>query len=596
MTKSIDRRECAVKRNLQTRSKKSFLIVCSSLFFLEACTTGTREGSTSSYIGGNRADRLDKNGVVARNNQFEETTEQYSALLRSDLSNSYLQSLNAINYHRMAISGASENFDLALEGYRIASVFSPDDWQPYYLKGLVEYATGNYIAASSSFLKAAVRNPTSSEVLYAYAASSYGSLEFSLALSIIKKIQEKDPEFCIVKICDAQLAIVAAAAGLNAESEKYLASYQANATQATNSIKVGNKVNLWRSINEVDARPDLIEEIPSEQEEVDDDDLDNQMVEVDVVILGSLRDLRTSSGINLLDGLILQFGDNSNDIPAASFSREASKDLDDSDNNEDVVSVIRAVTLPSIQYSLNIFNDSGNYSQVIAKPSLLALHKEKSEFFSGVEINAASTSGSGEAVEVSEEVGVLLQVKPQFLKSGKILLDVEAERTFLTDPDTSVIFDYRLDTSKTKISASAVLNFGQTLVLGGMVDQENQNTGEGVPWLSGIPFVKNFFSNRTSRFYEKSVTILLTPRRARSSSDNASFVNIRNISGADRELRVLLSLLKISEVTTNSVRKYSYREFLSRQKYIGRNDFNLGDEGKSLDAIAEKLAIDYAEG
>ena len=186
---------------------------------------------------------------------------------------------------------------------------------------------------------------------------------------------------------------------------------------------------------------------------------------------------------------------------------------------------------------------------------------------------------------MSEEVGVMLEIKPQFQKNGKILLEIEAERTFLTDPDTSVIFDYRLDTSKTNISASAILEFGQTLILGGMTDQENQKNGQGVPILGETPILKNIFSNRNSRDYEKSVTILLTPRRARISSSNSSTIDISNTGSNNRDLKILLSMLNIRNENLYVGRTYSYQEFLAQQKYIGKNDFNVGNDKILLSKI-----------
>ena len=552
---------------------------------LAACTPSNNNFAINERSMVDRETVIENSIVLSNNEKYSEALGQYAGLLRSDLSNSFLQSLNAINYHRMALDGKTENYDLAAEGYRISSDFDPDAWQPHFLKGLIEYQTSDYVSARNSLLKAAVRNPKSSEILYSYAASAYASLEFDLSLAILKKVKALDKNFCDIKQCSGTLAIVAAAAGSHVEAERYLKEFEAINSNNSDLLRIENKTNLWKAVNKFNLDVPNLDEIVAE----DEIELDEQMVEVDVIILGSQRDLRTSSGVNLLDGLVLQFGDIQNDLPIASYSRETSKDLDDSDNNEDLVSVIRAITLPGIQYSLNIFNESGNYNQVIAKPSLLALHKETSTFFSGVEINAASTSGSGEAVEVSEEVGVMLEIKPQFQKNGKILLEIEAERTFLTDPDTSVIFDYRLDTSKTNISASAILEFGQTLILGGMTDQENQKNGQGVPILDETPILKNIFSNRNSRDYEKSVTILLTPRRARISSSNSSTIDISNTGSNNRDLKILLSMLNIRNENLYVGRTYSYQEFLAQQKYIGKNDFNVGNDKILLSKIEAEL-------
>ena len=122
-----------------------------------------------------------------------------------------------------------------------------------------------------------------------------------------------------------------------------------------------------------------------------------------------------------------------------------------------------------------------------------------------------------------------------------------------------------------------------------MTDQENQKTGQGVPILGETPILKNIFSNRNSRDYEKSVTILLTPRRARISSSNSSTIDISNTGSNNRDLKILLSMLNIRNENLYVGRTYSYQEFLAQQKYIGKNDFNVGNDKILLSKIEAEL-------
>ena len=61
------------------------------------------------------------------------------------------------------------------------------------------------------------------------------------------------------------------------------------------------------------------------------------------------------------------------------------------------------------------------------------------------------------------------------------LASIAAERTFLIDPKKSVLYEYRLDTTKTNVQANVVLNIGETLILGGLTEQQDTETLDGVP-------------------------------------------------------------------------------------------------------------------
>ena len=146
----------------------------------------------------------------------------------------------------------------------------------------------------------------------------------------------------------------------------------------------------------------------------------------------------------------------------------------------------------------------------------MALNGQQSEFFSGIEVNAAAVGGAadtGSTVQIEKEIGVKLTVNPEFLEDGRIKLAVVAERTFLSTPDkTSINFEFRIDTSKTNVTANVAMNYGETLILSGLSEKETERKRDGVPGLQDAPLIQYLFSNRTTSDFQKSVLILLTPR------------------------------------------------------------------------------------
>ena len=251
---------------------------------------------------------------------------------------------------------------------------------------------------------------------------------------------------------------------------------------------------------------------------------DSSMVVVDVVIIGTQEDVRESRGINLLNGLQLQFGNPTTGAYGFNWSRNNINDKNDSGLDENTRTITNMIGIPAVTYSLNIANTANSRNEILAKPSLVAQSGLTSEFFSGTEILAAAVSGGdGDSVSVQKEVGVKLAVTPEILDDEFLRLHVVAERTFLTDPASSVLFEFRLDTTKTNVNSTVTMRFGETLILGGLSERETSNAKDGVPGIMDIPGINLLFSERSERNFERSILILLTPRRpqyTRQAEDN----------------------------------------------------------------------------
>jgi type II secretory pathway component GspD/PulD (secretin) len=243
------------------------------------------------------------------------------------------------------------------------------------------------------------------------------------------------------------------------------------------------------------------------------DFVEKQMVMVDVVIISSEEDNGNTMGVNLLEGLRVQFG-NSAGTAAWSKTFNQTTDLINSAASTSSRTITRLIGLSGVSYTLNIANAAERSNEVLARPTLLALGGQTSQFFSGVDVvGAAVSSGQGSSVQVQKEVGVKLAVTPEFLPDNLIRLQVLAERTFLTNPNSNVVFDFRLDTTKTIVSANVAMRFGETIILSGLSERDKGVDNSGVPLLRDVPLVQYLFSRNARRDYQKSVLILLTPRR-----------------------------------------------------------------------------------
>ncbi|MDO9288307.1 MAG: type II and III secretion system protein, partial [Thermodesulfovibrionales bacterium] len=238
-----------------------------------------------------------------------------------------------------------------------------------------------------------------------------------------------------------------------------------------------------------------------------------RMVIVDVILIRTEEIETTSKGVNLLDGLFLQF-----DSKLLDFTRTYTKNMVNSGDatntnftNNDNKVVTTNIAIPQIKYNLNIFNVGKDHSEILAKPTLVALEGQKSVFFSGSQLNVAVAgvqTGSLEKIDV----GVRLEVTPTFISDDTVVLNVTAGRNFV---ETGIVgnFNESVRTSKNEVSVNAVLKFGQTLIIGGLREKQTSEVKSGVPFLRDIPVVQYLFSKETTMDFHKSILTILTPRK-----------------------------------------------------------------------------------
>ena len=475
----------------------------------------------------------------------------FNSALKLDITSSYMQFLNGLTYHLQALNGDSEKYSLAEQGYQMAYKFDSSNWLAKYYLGLSYVDQRRFPEAQKELASAALMNEQDVEVLYDLAFASYYAGDANMALGALNKVVDTHPERANDPKILRALAVSNAALNRTQESQDLMSSYKdvVNDISSTNSLN--QRVSSWQrfhkysgSLEETivkDAEHSItsatllsgeyqvqnaaatrdIPVIPGASPNrrrntattanTSDAADESEMVVVDVVIIRTQEDVSSTKGLNLLSGLQVQFGDPLSSTPGASYERIRNYGIA---TDADSSAITQLVSIPSVNYSLNIFNTLSGRNEVLARPSLVALSGKTSEFFSGVDVIAAAVSGGdGTAVSINKEIGVKLAVKPEFLSDDKVRLEVEAERTFLTTPSSSVVFEFRLDTSKTTVNANVEMKFGETLVLSGLTEEESENSRDSVPFLGDIPGLQYFFSRQATREFRRSVLILLTPRR-----------------------------------------------------------------------------------
>ena len=458
-------------------------------------------------------------------NDLENASKKLNQALKLSPSNSGLHYLNALTYHLQSSQGDQSKLPLAAEGYKLALKFDNSNWLARYNMGLLYLDQRKFEEAKEEFGEALLFVGKNPDVLYHMGFASYYSQDVSTAAAIFDQLQKIEPT------SDRSLqasAMISAAINQPEQAHTYVSQIIESETSNQSRIEVLQKrlkdweqVHSKRSLDNTSSvdQPEILEtdttpayeletDILSDEDEESEKSLD--MIVLDVVIISTEETVNTSRGVNLLQGLNIQFGDRANDENGASFATEISRS--DGDRSEEKL-FSSLITIPGINYSLNIANSLGNRNEILARPSLVASNGQESHFFAGIELDAGATSAAGEAYSVSKEIGVTLDITPEIEDDGKIGLEITARRTFLKAPSSAIRFDYAVEVSKTEVTANVIMREGETIILSGLSEKETAKVRNGTPLLQDLPIIQYAFSNKTEFDLQKSVLILVTPRK-----------------------------------------------------------------------------------
>jgi pilus assembly protein CpaC len=167
---------------------------------------------------------------------------------------------------------------------------------------------------------------------------------------------------------------------------------------------------------------------------------------------------------------------------------------------------------------INILLDflvTNNYARVLAKPKLLASNGKAASFLSGGEVPVVTVSTQGQASVQWKSYGVTLEIDPKTGKEGAIEAKIKAEVSNLDYTNAVNYGQGQIPAIKTR-RAETNINVApdNTVVIAGLIEDQQDKTSSGVPVLSGIPFLGELFKTTNSSGKKSELVIFVTPRIA----------------------------------------------------------------------------------
>lgn len=162
--------------------------------------------------------------------------------------------------------------------------------------------------------------------------------------------------------------------------------------------------------------------------------------------------------------------------------------------------------------SLNLLKQNGALD-VVSEPSILAVNNKESSIYVGekisIQTSSSVTDGGTERKNYQrEDVGLTLKVKPRISSESKVTLEIS---TLLEGIKTTQTTSGNPDTLKKEIKTTAILNNGESVIIGGLIENKNESTIQKVPFLGDIPLVGALFTNDSNTVNKKNLVVIITP-------------------------------------------------------------------------------------
>jgi general secretion pathway protein D len=179
------------------------------------------------------------------------------------------------------------------------------------------------------------------------------------------------------------------------------------------------------------------------------------------------------------------------------------------------------VTIPGIGTITNLAFlaralESDAKANILSTPNLLTLDNEEAKIVIGQNVpfitgqyaqtGAATTATPFQTIE-RKDVGLTLRIKPQISEGGSVRLQIYQEVSSVQDQTNPA----GIITNKRSLESNVLVDDGQIIVIGGLVQDSTSNTMEKVPLLGDIPLVGALFRYETRKQTKTNLMVFLRP-------------------------------------------------------------------------------------
>jgi len=179
----------------------------------------------------------------------------------------------------------------------------------------------------------------------------------------------------------------------------------------------------------------------------------------------------------------------------------------------------QTITLPAFSAFLNLVQTYSD-ANVVSTPNILTLDNEEASIDVKRKEYAASTTttltGVVQTTPTPLEAGLTLKITPQISEGDAVRLKIEHELSNFEPAPKGAIAS---PTRSRKISTSVMAMDGQTVVLGGLMEDVITHSKRKIPILGDIPILGLLFSQSDSTKFKTNLLVFITPHVIKDPSD-----------------------------------------------------------------------------
>jgi type IV pilus assembly protein PilQ len=170
-----------------------------------------------------------------------------------------------------------------------------------------------------------------------------------------------------------------------------------------------------------------------------------------------------------------------------------------------------------VDLELSAIQAEGN-GEIYSTPRVITANNIEARIMQGVEIPFQESSSSGATTTSFKEAVLSLTVTPQITPDDRIIMNLLVTKDSVGEvvPSATGGFVPSIDTRE--VQSTAVVNDGETVVLGGIYETETRDTVSKVPVLGDIPGLGYLFRSRNTVSNKAELLIFVTPRILRDGS------------------------------------------------------------------------------
>ncbi len=192
-------------------------------------------------------------------------------------------------------------------------------------------------------------------------------------------------------------------------------------------------------------------------------------------------------------------------------------------------------------------------TNIISTPSVVTTDNEEATLNVGQEVpfvtGSFSNTGTGTGGAVNpfqtiqrEQVGVKLAITPQINEDGSLVLDISQEISNIAQSAEGAV---DLITNQRIVETTVIVDDGEILVLGGLIEDTVRESDQRVPVLGSIPFLGALFRSRKTDLIKTNLMIFLRPKVLNNPAEaaietNSKYNEIREIlRGAEGDINLM---------------------------------------------------------